>query len=96
MALGGREIHALKGLARNQKILDHMGSKELFANLSRTTLAKVEISKTGLLRHGAEKVTQIHYEAGVEVRDSIIAAGGTRPEDLPAAKSIIQLAKEYR
>ena len=33
--LGVKEIHARKGLKKNQKILDHMGSTELAANLFR-------------------------------------------------------------
>lgn len=32
--LGMKEIHARKGLKKSQKILDHMGSTELAANLS--------------------------------------------------------------
>lgn len=35
--LGVKEIHARKGLKKNQKILDHMGSTELAANLFRAT-----------------------------------------------------------
>lgn len=35
--LGVKEIHARKGLKKSQKILDHMGSTELAANLFRAT-----------------------------------------------------------
>lgn len=35
--LGAKEIHARKGLKKSQKILDHMGSTELAANLFRAT-----------------------------------------------------------
>ncbi len=35
--LGVKDIHKRKGLAKNQKILDHMGSTELAANLFRAT-----------------------------------------------------------
>ena len=35
--LGAKEIHAHKGLKKSQKILDHMGSTELAANLFRAT-----------------------------------------------------------
>lgn len=35
--LGVKEIHARKGLKKSQKILDHMGSAELAANLFRAT-----------------------------------------------------------
>ena len=35
--LGAKEIAERKGLKKNQKILDHMGSTELAANLPRAT-----------------------------------------------------------
>ena len=35
--LGVKEIHERKGLKKNEKILDHMGSTELAANLFRAT-----------------------------------------------------------
>ncbi len=35
--LGAKDIHARKGLKKSQKILDHMGSTELAANLFRAT-----------------------------------------------------------
>lgn len=35
--LGAKQIHARKGLKKNQNILDHMGSTELAANLFRAT-----------------------------------------------------------
>jgi phosphatidylserine/phosphatidylglycerophosphate/cardiolipin synthase-like enzyme len=38
--LGVKEIHTKKGLEKSQKILDHMGSTELAANLFRATQQK--------------------------------------------------------
>ena len=35
--LGNKDIHARKGLKKSEKILDHMGSTELAANLFRAT-----------------------------------------------------------
>lgn len=36
-----RDIHAAKGLKKSQKILDHMGSTELAANLFRATIREL-------------------------------------------------------
>lgn len=46
--LGAKEIHARKGLKKNQQILDHMGSTELVANLFRATQTdeKLDVSKS--------------------------------------------------
>jgi DNA-damage-inducible protein D len=38
--MGAKDIHAHKGLKKSQKILDHMGSTELAANLFRATQVK--------------------------------------------------------
>lgn len=45
---GGRsakEIHALKGLKKSQKILDHMGSTEMAANLFRATQTEEKLRR---------------------------------------------------
>ena len=42
---GAKEIHAKKGLKKSQKILDHMGSTELAANLFRATQTDEKIRR---------------------------------------------------
>ena len=80
--LGVKEIHERKGLKKSQKILDHMGSTELAANLFRATQTN--------------EANQIHFEVGKKVRETIKDIGGTMPEDLPTPdKSILQIKKEY-
>lgn len=52
--LGAKEIHARKGLKKGQKILDHMGSTELAANLFRATQTDEKLrreNQAGCLRH---------------------------------------------
>lgn len=46
--LGAKEIHKLKGLKKNQKILDHMGSTELAANLFRATQTDEKIRRENI------------------------------------------------
>ena len=86
--LGAKDIHAHKGLKKSQKILDHMGSTELAANLFRATQTeeKLRRDKTS----GKTQANQTHFEVGRKVRQTIAELGGTMPEGLPAPDSSIQ------
>ena len=93
--LGMREIHARKGLKKSQKILDHMGSTELAANLFRATQTEEKLRRDNV--HGKENANQTHYAVGAKVRQTIRELGGTMPEDLPTPeKSIQQLERAQR
>ena len=46
--LGVKEIHARKGLKKSQKILDHMGSTELAANLFRATQTEEKLRRENI------------------------------------------------
>lgn len=93
--LGRKEIHARKGLSKNQDILDHMGSTELAANLFRATQTDEKIRKENII--GKEAANQTHYEVGRKVRQTIAELGGTMPEDLPTPKkSIKQIEREQK
>ena len=91
--LGCRDIHARKELKKSQKILDHMGSTELAANLFRATQTEEKLRRDGVdNKHDANKT---HNEVGKKVRQTIKELGGTMPEDLPKPdKSIHQLERE--
>lgn len=91
--LGVKEIHKRKCLKKNQKILDHMGSTELAANLFRATQTDEKLRRDNV--KGKEKANQTHYVVGKTVRDTIEKLGGTMPEDLPTPdESIKQLEKK--
>lgn len=91
--LGAKEIHAKKGLKKSQKILDHMGSTELAANLFRATQTDEKIRRENI--KGKAKANQTHFEVGAKVRQTIKELGGTMPEDLPTPqKSIKQIERE--
>ncbi|MDD3140209.1 MAG: DNA damage-inducible protein D [Lachnospiraceae bacterium] len=88
-----KAIHAHKGLKKSQKILDHMGSTELAANLFRATQAEEKLRRENI--QGKENANKTHYEVGVKVRKTIEELGGTMPEDLPTPeKSIKQIERE--
>ena len=93
--LGVQEIHARKGLKKSQKILDHMGSTELAANLFRATQTDEKLRRENI--QGKERANQTHYEVGRKVRQTIKELGGTMPEDLPTpGKSIKQIEREQK
>lgn len=93
--LGAKEIHKLKGLKKNQKILDHMGSTELAANLFRATQTDEKIRRENI--QGKNAANQTHYEVGKKVRQTIKELGGTMPEDLPTPqKSISRIEREQK
>lgn len=90
--LDAQGIHAKKGLKPGQKILDHMGSTELAANLFRATQTEEKIRRENI--KGKDAANRTHYEVGKKVRKTIEELGGTMPEDLPAAESIKELEKK--
>lgn len=90
--LGVKEIHARKGLTKSQKILDHMGSTELAANLFRATQTDEKLRREHITNKDTANLT--HYEVGAKVRQTIKDLGGTMPEDLPTpSKSIKQIER---
>ena len=86
--LGHKEIHARKGLKKSQKILDHLGSTELAANLFRATQTEEKLRRDRV--QGKSQANKTHYEVGRKVRQTIQELGGTMPEDLPKPESSIQ------
>ena len=93
--LGVKQIHAKKGLKKSQKILDHMGSTELAANLFRSTQTDEKLRREGI--KGKENANKIHHDVGAKVRQTIKELGGTMPEDLETpTKSIQQIRKESK
>ena len=89
------DIHKRKNLKPTQKILDHMGSTELAANLFRATQTDEKLRRDNI--HGVTKANNTHYEVGAKVRQTIQELGGTMPENLPTPeKSIQQLKSEEK
>ena len=93
--LDAKSIHEKKGLKKSQKILDHMGSEELAANLFRATQTDAKLRRDGI--QGKDNANKTHFEVGQKVRQTIKELGGTMPEDLPTPeKSIKQLEREQK
>ena len=86
--LGNREIHARKDLKKSQKILDHMGSTELAANLFRATQAEEKLRRDQV--QGKTQANRTHFDVGRKVRQTIQELGGTMPENLPKPDASIQ------
>lgn len=88
------DIHLCKGLKKSQKILDHMGSTELAANLFRATQTEEKLRRENI--KGKQHANKTHYEVGAKVRQTIKELGGTMPEELPTAESIKTVEKKKR
>ena len=85
---GAKDIHARKGLKKSQKILDHMGSTELAANLFRATQAEEKLKRDQV--QGKRQANQTHFEVGHKVRQTIGELGGTMPEALPTPEQSVK------
>ncbi len=88
--LGQAQIHQRKGLKKSQKILDHMGSTELAANLFRATQAEDKLRREKI--QGRAQANQTHFDVGKKVRQTIQELGGAMPEDLPSVENIKKVA----
>jgi DNA-damage-inducible protein D len=92
--LGAKDIHARKNLKKSQKILDHMGSTELAANLFRATQTEEKLRRDK--PDSKTQANQTHYEVGRKVRQTIEELGGTMPEHLPTPDSSIRELESAR
>jgi DNA-damage-inducible protein D len=89
-----KELHSRRKLGKSQKILDHMGSTELAANLFRATQTEEKLRRDNT--HGKEEANRTHYLVGQKVRETIKDLGGTMPEKLPVHESIKKLERKAR
>lgn len=90
--LAAKDIHSRKKLKKSQKILDHMGSTELAANLFRTTQAEEKLKREP--HSNKYQANQTHYNVGQKVRQTIEELGGTMPENLPTHDSIQKVQRQ--
>jgi DNA-damage-inducible protein D len=88
------DIHRRKGLKKSQKILDHMGSTELAANLFRATQAEEKLRRDQV--KGKDAANTTHRRVGAKVRQTIKELGGTMPEELVVADSIKKIEAKKR
>lgn len=86
--LDQKAIHRRKSLKKSQKILDHMGSTELAANLFRATQTEEKLRRDNV--QGKQHANHVHFEVGRKVRETIAELGGTMPEDLPIPENSIK------
>lgn len=87
------DIHTKKGLKKNEKILDYMGSTELIANLFRISQTEEKLKRDEIST--AIDANNTHYEVADKIRKAIIEMGATLPEDLPVPeKSIHTIERE--
>ena len=91
--LGAKDLHSKRELKKSERILDHMGSTELAANLFRATQAEEKLKRENI--KGKAQANKAHFEVGAKVRQTIKELGSTMPENLPTPdKSIKQIERE--
>ncbi len=86
--MGAKDIHSRKGLKKSQKILDHMGSTELAANLFRATQAEEKLKRENV--KSKQRANNTHFEVGKKVRKTIRELGGTMSEALPTPEQSVK------
>jgi DNA-damage-inducible protein D len=89
-----RDIHARKKLKSTEKILDHMGSEELAANLFRATQAEAKIKREWI--KGQTQASKAHYDVGKKIRSTIAEIGGTMPENLEIPENISKVKSRIK
>ncbi|HWQ85834.1 DNA damage-inducible protein D [Brevundimonas sp.] len=89
-----RDIHTQKGLKKSQKILDHMGSTELAANLFRATQTEEKLKRDGARTRA--RANDIHLAVGRKVRSTIGELGGVMPEHLPTPDESIKQLESWK
>lgn len=82
------DIHTKKGLKKNEKILDFMGSTELIANLFRISQTEEKLKRDDV--GTAIEANNTHYEVAEKIRNAIIEMGATLPEELPKPDKSVQ------
>ncbi len=92
--LTSKDIAHKKELHQNEKILDHMGSEELAANLFRATQTEAKLKRESI--QGEYKAIKTHTNVGTAVRKTIESLGGTMPEELPNADNITSVQKRIK
>ncbi|MDR1766520.1 MAG: DNA damage-inducible protein D [Lachnospiraceae bacterium] len=85
------DIHAKKGLKKNEKILDFMGSTELIANLFRISQTEEKLKRDEVST--PIEANNAHYEVAEKIRNAMIQMGATLPEDLPKPEKSIQVVE---
>ncbi len=89
-----RDIHKAKKLKPTEKILDHMGSEELAANLFRTTQTEAKIQRESI--KWQEQASKAHYDVGKKIRTTIREIGGTMPEHLETPENISKVKSRIK
>jgi DNA-damage-inducible protein D len=87
-------IKTAKRLPGSAKILDHMGSTELAANLFRLTQAEEKLRRECI--KGKANANAAHFEVGKKVRKAIADIGGTMPEKLDPAEDISKIRQRLQ
>lgn len=91
---GQNDVKRLKGIPKNQALLDRAGRVELAANEFRITQCEEKLVKDKI--KGQANAMDTHHAVGAMVRDTIQKIGGTMPEKLSPAPHIKEVKKRIK
>ena len=73
-----------KGLGRDTRLLDYMGSAEIVINKFRIAQTVDKLQRSHVKK--AAEANELHMKVGSEIRAAIKRIGGTMPEDIPLSE----------
>jgi DNA-damage-inducible protein D len=88
------QLRQRRGLGAKDTPLDYMTFDELAPNAFRASLTEQRLRAEGT--QGPDRANDVHYESGLLVRETIIKAGATLPEDMPIAEHISAARKRTK
>jgi DNA-damage-inducible protein D len=91
---GLQDIKKIKGIPATEDFLDCIDREELAANEFRITQTNAKLRRDNV--QGEQSASNIHFDIGRKVRQTIAEIGGTMPEKLPSVPSIKKLADKQQ
>jgi DNA-damage-inducible protein D len=89
-----KQLEAVKGVRKGEKLIDRMGKEEMAAHLFRITQTDAKIKRESL--RGQDALEQAAFAVGRKVRTTMIELSGTPPERIPLAENIKQVRKKVK
>lgn len=93
-----RQVAEKKKLDPEETILDYMSSEELGANMFRATQTEARLKREleNGKQVGQDAASEIHFDVGKKVRQTIVELGGTMPEELALVEHIREVEKRLK
>lgn len=81
-----KEVYSLRGIPKDDEVLDHLGKLELGLHLNRLLLTSAAIQLRNV--NGQASLQKIHFEVSEGVRELCRKQIGVAPENIPTSESL--------